>query len=169
MKRNLKGQFTRGTGEVFEGFGVWYDSKGYPCILVGKKEVRLHVFVWERVNGEKPKGFDIHHKNGNKKDFKLENLEALSSSDHKRVHAGWVRQNGEWIAKQCNKCKRILPLDQFYPRKGKTPTALCKPCHNQKLTESHNSSPERRTVFVRRHRECVRRSKQRKLTEVTIK
>ena len=130
MKRNLKGQFIKGTnGNTFEGFGVWYDQKGYPCICLDGKDIKLHVFIWERVNGEKPQGFVLHHKDYNRYNYTLENLELLSESDHKRIHAGWIRQGDQWISKPCNGCGKVLPLNQFYPRKGYTPSALCKKCY----------------------------------------
>jgi len=136
MKRNKLGQFIKGSnGNVFEGFGVWYDVKGYPTIWIDGKSIKVHVYVWERVYGEKPEGFVVHHIDFNKKNFDLDNLELLSESNHKRVHAGWVREKGTWIAKPCNMCKTIYPLSNFYPRKGYTPTALCKRCHNIKVDE----------------------------------
>ena len=130
MQRNLKGQFIKGTnGNTFEGFGVWYDDKGHPCIWVDNKSIKIHILIWERANGEKPKGFNIHHKDNNKGNFTLENLEILSESDHKRIHVGWIRKGNQWIAKPCSGCGKILSLNQFYPRKGYTPSALCKKCY----------------------------------------
>ena len=129
MKRNKKGQFLKGTnGETFEGFGIWYDKKGYPSIWINNKSVKLHVYVWEREYGEKPKGHDIHHKDHNKGNYSLDNLELLSYSDHQRTHAKWIKEDGEWRRKPCRNCKRTLPLDQFYQRKGMTPSALCIYC-----------------------------------------
>lgn len=130
MKRNKKGQFIKGTnGETYGGFGIWYDKKGYATIWINGKNIKLHIYIWEKANGEKPKGMQIHHKDFNKRNYNLDNLELVSQSDHFRIHAGWVRENGEWIEKPCNGCKKTLLLDKFYKRKGHTPTALCKVCH----------------------------------------
>jgi len=129
MKRNEKGQFIKGSnGNTFEGFGIWYDKKGYPTIWINNKSVKIHVYIWERINGEKPKGHDIHHKDFDKGNYKLSNLEILSQSDHKKLHAGWIREKGVWMKKPCKDCKRNLPLDKFYPRKGMTPSNLCIKC-----------------------------------------
>ncbi len=142
MKRNTRGQFIKGTnGTLFEGFGVWQDSKGYPCIWVDGKSIRIHVLVWERENGKKPKGFEIHHKDFNRVNYTIGNFELLSTSDHRKVHAGWLKGNGVWTFKPCNACNRILPLGEFYPRTGHTPTALCKPCHNE-VIKRRQSTPE---------------------------
>ena len=54
-------------GNTYEGFGIWYDKKGYPCICLCGKDIKLHIYICERVNGEKPKGFDIHNKDFDKK------------------------------------------------------------------------------------------------------
>ena len=153
MKRNRKGQFIKGSnGNTYEGFGIWYDKKGYPTIWINGKSIKLHIYVWEKVNGEKPKGFDLHHKDFNKKNYKLSNLELLSQSDHQRLHAGWVRRNGKWIAKPCKDCKRKLPLDKFYQRKGYTPTHYCIECakdrHNDRNTESYRA---KRKIYMKKY------------------
>lgn len=131
MKRNPKGQFIKGTNDnTFEGFNVWYDKKGYPIIWMNSKPIKIHILIWERVNGEKPKGFVLHHKDRNRDNYAIENLELLSESDHKRIHTGWVRKDNQWIAKPCNGCGKVLSLDNFFTRKGHTPSALCRVCHN---------------------------------------
>lgn len=144
MKINLKEQFIINPKDNrYKGFKVWYDNKGYPNIWLDGKNIRLHVYIWECVNGSKPKGHDIHHIDFNNKNYLLTNLELLSRSDHYKIHAGWIKENGEWVKKPCNKCGRILPLNMFYPRKGYTPCALCKKCHNEEITR-RNNKPERK-------------------------
>lgn len=151
MKRNHLGQFAKGTnGNTFEGFGIWYDTKGYPCIWIDGKGIRLHVYIWERVNGSKPKGHDVHHRDFNRQNYNIENLELLSFSDHRKVHAGWIRKNGEWIAKPCTRCGVVKPLSEFYPRKGYTPTALCKPCWIVFTAERNKGIPEKRRLYNQR-------------------
>jgi len=129
MKRNKKGQFIKGTnGSTYEGFGIWYSSKGYPIIWIDGKSIKLHIYVWEKENGSKPKGYQIHHIDNNKKNYLLENLQLVTQSDHFRIHAGWVSEDGEWTKKPCSTCKRKLSLDRFYQRKGHTPSNHCIEC-----------------------------------------
>ena len=53
------------------------DNRGY---------VKEHIKVWEKSNGKRvPKGWQVHHINGNKKDNRPENLVALSDKKHRRV------------------------------------------------------------------------------------
>lgn len=71
-------------------------TDGYVFILTpGHKRannhgyVREHILVWERVNGELPEGYVIHHLNGDKHDNRIENLIALPSCKH---HSNLVNQ-----------------------------------------------------------------------------
>ena len=115
--------------KTFEGFPVHSDAKGYKIMWLDGKDVKVHVFVWERSNGPKPVGHDIHHIDFDKGNYSLDNLELLSYSDHKKLHAGWIKTNNDWSHKPCTECLVVLPLSDFYPRKGHTPSAKCKPCH----------------------------------------
>jgi hypothetical protein len=128
--------------KIYEGFNIWISKKGYPCIWVDGKEIKLHVYIWEKTNGNKPGRHDIHHKDGDKLNYDLENLELVTYSEHKRIHAGWIKKNGEWIKKPCSGCNRILPLEDFYyVNTRKIESALCKVCHNEVITE-RNKRPE---------------------------
>lgn len=125
----------RKTGELYGVFGVWYDKKGYACISLAGKDIKLHRYIWEQKNGAIPVGYQLHHIDWNKKNYNIKNLLLVIQSDHFKIHAGWVKKNDRWIAKPCNGCKQILPIDNFYLRKGFTPTALCKKCHCKKTKE----------------------------------
>jgi hypothetical protein len=116
------------TVDTFEGNTIWDCDKGYPTIFIDGKNIKVHVYVWERANGPKPKGTDVHHIDENKQNYSLDNLELLSKSDHMKLHAGWIRTNGEWTHKACTKCKIILPISEFYQRNGYPPFSICKPC-----------------------------------------
>lgn len=65
-------------------FGKGYlNTGGY--IYVGRKP--LHHLVWEKhYNKKVPKGYQIHHKDKNKTNNDINNLELISASEHTRLH-----------------------------------------------------------------------------------
>lgn len=116
----------------YKNYKIWLGTRGYPCIWVDGKEIKLHVYIWEEKNGSKPKGYEINHIDKNKQNYNLDNLELLTISDHKRIHKNWVKENGVWTKKPCSICKKILPLSDFY--KTKQFDNYCKDCRNKKST-----------------------------------
>lgn len=79
----------RGRSEQGPGNPNWKggvtESKGYRLIRKprGKSVYPLeHIAVWEAANGSVPQGWHVHHLNGTKDDNRLENLIAMSASDH---------------------------------------------------------------------------------------
>lgn len=62
-------------------------SNGYPTIYIEGKNVLLHRYVWEKFNGKIPEGYQIHHKDKNRRNFDLSNLELVKTSEHHRNHA----------------------------------------------------------------------------------
>ena len=51
------------------------------------KEGRLHVYIYKFHNGAVPKGYHIHHKDENKFNNEISNLQLLKNSEHNRLHA----------------------------------------------------------------------------------
>lgn len=49
--------------------------------------MRLHVYIWQKYNGEIPKGYHVHHKDENKDNNDISNLELLKAFDHLSYHA----------------------------------------------------------------------------------
>lgn len=58
--------------------GYWISS--------GCPKIRAHVFVWEHRHGDRPKGFHVHHKDHDKSNNCIENLELIEAAEHLREH-----------------------------------------------------------------------------------
>jgi len=65
------------------------------------KVILMHRYVWEFYNCPIPKGYHIHHKDGNKANNDISNLELLKGTEHWKLHSKlltdeereWKRQN----------------------------------------------------------------------------
>ena len=102
-------------------------SKGY--ILLRKPEhpyancagfVPEHRIVMEAIIGRyiNPEIEVAHHNDHNVKNNNPENLTLLSKKEHRRIHNGWEKINGEWW-KSCSRCGAFLPVEgNFYQRRN---------------------------------------------------
>ena len=68
----------------FDGYKFTRDNKtGY--YLNSTIRQRLHRYVWEFYNGPIPKGYHIHHKDFNKANNDISNLQLLSLEEHEKI------------------------------------------------------------------------------------
>lgn len=74
--RDKLGRFTKTTG-----------SRRYKSKSFKGRDIQRSRLVWMEHNGPIPKGYHIHHKNGNKLDDCIDNLVCLSAAEHNRLHA----------------------------------------------------------------------------------
>lgn len=70
--------------------------------------VTMHRYVWELHCGPIPNGFHIHHKDGDKSNNCIENLEILSPSDHSKHHG----KENPWVGSEENK-RQIVRAGEF--------------------------------------------------------
>lgn len=74
----------------YNGYSFRRDKKtGYflSAQKIGGKRQRLHRYVWETENNVTiPKGYDIHHKDGNKLNNDISNLILLARDEHQSLH-----------------------------------------------------------------------------------
>ena len=74
--------------ESIDGHHINYSSDtGYPTIWLNNQNILVHRYVWEKYHGHIPKGYHIHHKDHNKHNFDISNLEIYLQTDHNRKHA----------------------------------------------------------------------------------
>lgn len=75
----------------------YQDKKTGYWISTTSPRIRAHVWVWKYHNGEIKKGFHIHHKDGNKSNNQISNLECISVSIHFSKHDSEERRNKNLI------------------------------------------------------------------------
>lgn len=72
--------------QTFNGIKFTKDKKsGY--YLNSTLRIRMHRYVWEYYNGKIPSGYEIHHKDCNKDNNSIENLQLLTAAEHDKIHA----------------------------------------------------------------------------------
>ena len=60
----------------------------------------MHQYVWSYYNGSIPKGYDIHHKDHNRYNNDISNLECIESTEHKRLQGRELtEEQREWRRK----------------------------------------------------------------------
>lgn len=80
--------------QYFDGKKFTLRNHGYYGLTRGKRTL-MHRYVWEYHNGKIPKGHDLHHKDHNKTNNKIENLELYSKAEHARKFATGNNQYGK--------------------------------------------------------------------------
>lgn len=115
------------------------NGDGYIMLGRGRgKAIFEHRVVWENANGPIPDGQEIHHRNEIRTDNRLENLECVTRLQHKRIHAGWLRdENGEFVSKKCKTCGEIKPLSDYYVNYRKEHFIACKECCKERRRRVH--------------------------------
>lgn len=79
----------------------------------------MHRYVWEYYNGKIPKGFEIHHKDGNKSNNDISNLECIDSVEHKKLHGrNLTEEQREWRRKNVSENARPKAVDWHKSEQG---------------------------------------------------
>jgi len=77
-----------------------------------KREKKEHRKIWKKYHGAIPEGYVIHHKDGNKKNNNIENLQAMKSEEHLSLHHAGLKKKGHKAFNKTNKeiRKKIFEL-----------------------------------------------------------
>lgn len=80
--RNCKPWFSK--SHFYDGYRLCWDAG--LCIYTDKAKKPIYIYLWEKYHGPIPKGYVIHHKDGNHHNNCLYNLELLTRAEHIRKH-----------------------------------------------------------------------------------
>lgn len=69
----------------YDGHKV-YMNGDYPAVCIGGENIHIHRLEWEKHYGLIPDGYIVHHKDGNKRNWQIDNLELLSRGVHLDRH-----------------------------------------------------------------------------------
>lgn len=79
------------------------------------KLLSLHRMVWICYNGEIPDGYDIHHKDFNKDNNSIDNLQLLTKDEHNKIHLSHkIKKTSEKKTKFICKIKIFLYKMSLY-------------------------------------------------------
>ena len=127
---------------IFNGHTYYQERTGYYSLSKQIKqknpemERRLHRAVWKFYNGEIPKGYHIHHKDQNKNNNDISNLELISPSEHSKLHQK-TGQNREWWHS---------PEGKIANKKGRE---LCKKWHASLEGKQWHSEHQKNSIIKR--------------------
>lgn len=94
------------------------DKTGYYLNSTIRK--RMHIYVWEYYNGEVPKGYEIHHKDRDKANNDIANLELLTASEHRKKHSEELTQEQrEWFRNNLNENARPKAVEWHKSEEGR--------------------------------------------------
>ena len=91
---------------------------GYPAVCINRKWFYVHILIAEYVNGGIRNGYVVHHKDKNKLNALIENLEIMTSLKHVRNH-GKERKGIDFRSVE-GKAKSLLSAKEVRTRKDIT-------------------------------------------------
>lgn len=99
---------------IIDGYKFRKDKKTgyYLSNSINGKRYRLHRYIYQKYNGEIPKGYDIHHIDKNKDNNEIENLQLLERNMHKQKHAKDItKEQREFYRKNMNEKARPKAIE----------------------------------------------------------
>lgn len=107
---------------IADGYKFRKDKKTgyYLSSNINGRRLRLHRYIYEKYNGEIPKRYDIHHKDHNKDNNEIENLELLTPTEHKKIHSRELtKEQREFMRNNMNEKARPKAIEWHKSKDGK--------------------------------------------------
>ena len=128
----------------------------------GKQRRRLESrWVWEQANGDIPAGHHIHHRDGNRLNNELSNLECIERFAHWNNH-NRIREAHKTVAgiehRQCQRCSKWKPLCDYQKRRAGTYQGYCKVCSRDTLQEWRERNRAHYNAYMREYQRRRRAS-----------
>lgn len=112
---------------------VYVNVHGYVIVQHGRHQQKLHRLVMEQALGrDLTPNEAVHHKDGNRLNNELGNLELMTRGEHSRLHHLGIPDNplNTDTHKQCPKCKQVVARAAYrrWPSSHDGLASYCKPC-----------------------------------------
>lgn len=129
-------------GTVSKGDYLYAKVPGHPFATKNGYVLYHRVLMENKIARILNKYEIVHHKNGNKKDNRIENLEILSRSDHAKLHG---LKGRKFVRLKCPSCGNIFVREKrnSFFCKGSKFTACSNKCRGVFSTKSDTKDIER--------------------------
>lgn len=93
LRGELLGVVLGSTGGALDGRHQGQHNEGYLRIHISGECLLVHRAVYQAIRGELAPGMVVHHKDENRQNNALRNLEAMPRGEHTALHARRRRRN----------------------------------------------------------------------------
>lgn len=98
--------------QIHYGKKFYLDKKTGYWISTACPKIRAHVWVWKHHHNLVPKGWHVHHRDGDKSNNAIENLTIMSVANHMKHHHD--HYDDSFKKKQLDHCEKIRPLTKAW-------------------------------------------------------
>lgn len=101
--------------QIHFGLKFYRQTYGYYVNRTKERTLLAHRWVWQNHYGQIPDNMDIHHKDGDKSNNAVDNLEMLNRSDHLKEH--W--KDEKEIEKRLTQLEKVRPIKWLQSEEGR--------------------------------------------------
>lgn len=138
--RNFVGGKGRTAGRIIKSFPTGHGYYEATLYINGQRgRIRTHAMVMLLFMGIRPEGLQINHKDGNKSNNCLDNLEYVTPKQNVQhaINIGLVKKEKRYIGEppdikiKCLRCVIIKSVDLFRKSKRDSYQSYCRDCMNR--------------------------------------